>query len=525
MRKPTIVLALAGLSACTSPQTRGAIRADAGGEDAGARDPLAQGPLHAEPDAVNGGAIVDAEGRTVLLRGVNVNALVDYWKGTDFDTTFPLTDQDIDAMTAIGWNAVRLLLSWSKVEPSPGVVDESYLASVDDAIRRFSERHLYVIVDLHQDAWGATLAARPDEACAAPQEPAFGWDGAPGWATLDGGAPRCTSGLRELSPAVLAAWTAFWNDAAGPEGIGVRTRYTTMLGVLARRYAKEPAVAGFDVMNEPNAFGTDENAALAKLYSEALAAIRAGEHDGGGFSHLVLFEPSALWSAVGSGPPPDFERDRDVVYAPHLYTGGFTNGPITWAAFDVAATEAKGFGGAPILSGEWGSDPDRAAPGGDGYFLDHQAFQDRARISATLWTWRESCGDPHHAADYRAARTPHVWGEFDVDCTTNAVVGTRQDLVDQLTRAYVRAAPGQLFDTRFDPASGGFRASGAAPASGTELVVFYPSSRYAAPSPRTTGLTGVRLLPAPGGNDFVVASSVGGDWTVSIGASVSDGGP
>ena len=46
---------------------------DAGG--GGASDPLRLPALHAEPDPVAGGRIVDAEGREVLLRGVNVNAL------------------------------------------------------------------------------------------------------------------------------------------------------------------------------------------------------------------------------------------------------------------------------------------------------------------------------------------------------------------------------------------------------------------------------------------------------------------
>ena len=83
---------------------------------------------------------------------------------------------------------------------------------------RLFERHgVRSIVDFHQDAWGPTLAARPGEVCAAGQEPAFGWDGAPAWATLDDGAPRCMiAGVRELSPAVRAAFAAFWADDPDP---------------------------------------------------------------------------------------------------------------------------------------------------------------------------------------------------------------------------------------------------------------------------------------------------------------------
>ncbi len=454
----------------------------------------------------------------MVLRGVNVNALAEYWKGGEFETTFPLTDDDIEMIAGVGWNAVRLLLSWSRVEPNPGEYDEAYLTQVDDVITALSERGIYTLVDMHQDAWGPTLAAAEDQVCPSGQRPAFGWDGAPGWATQDGGALRCTIGPRELSPAVRAAWGAFWSDATGPGDVGIRTRYVSMLGVLAERYAKEPAVAGFDVMNEPNAFGASEGEALSALYAEALQAIRAGGAEAGGFSHLVLFEPSALWSTTGSGAPPAFEHDDDVVYSPHLYTGGFTNGAITRAAFDVAISEAALFGGAPILSGEWGSGPDRAGPDGDGYFVDHQALQDETRFSATLWTWRESCGDPHLAGAFRDGNTPSPWGEFDVDCTTNEVIGVREDLVADLTRAYVRAAPGTLTSSRYDPDTGAFDATGTSAEAGALFVAFYPASKHAMPTLTwiAQGLSDTRLITAPGENTLLVATARGGDWTLSV---------
>ena len=168
--------------------------------------------------------------------------------------------------------------------------------------------------------------------------------------------------------------------------------------------------------------------------------------------HLVFFEPSALWSAARHGPPPDFARDRDVVYAPHIYTGGFDGEPITRAAFASGARRGAALrrrAGARPASGA----RSRAAPRipSDRYFPTHQALQDEFRFGATLWTWRESCGDPHKAGDVRAGtRARTCWGEFEVDCTTNTVTGVRQDLVDALTRAYVRAAPGRLETTTWN---------------------------------------------------------------------------
>jgi endoglycosylceramidase len=474
--------------------------------------------LHGDPDPINGGRIADAEGRHVLLRGVNVNALAEYWQGGPFPTVFPLTEADADLMASIGWNAVRLLLSWSRVEPQPGVYDAAYLEEVRAAVKVLASRGLYSIIDLHQDAWSATLAARPDENCAANFQPALGWDGAPAWATLDGGMPRCAAaGVRELSLAVGTAFANFWADAAGPGDVGIRARYVTMLAHVAHALSPEPGVAGYDLMNEPNAFGIQPQIAMSMMYGEALAAIRQAERDAGSAPHLVLFEPSAIWSSFGNGAPPDFARagDRDLVYAPHIYSGGFDGGPITAAAFAVAGDEAKGFGGAPVLSGEWGADPHRASDPSDPYFLDHQNLQDQFFYGATLWTWHESCGDPHKQADFRAGRVPYVWGEFDVDCTSNTITGVRQDLVDQLTRAYVRAAPGRLLETRYEFATGAFSAQGTGAAPGSELLVFYPAARDGTPSLATAGLADLRLLPAPGENVYIVARATGGDWSVS----------
>lgn len=474
--------------------------------------------LHAEPDAEAGGRIVDDAGREVLLRGVNVNALAEYWSGNEFATTFPLTDEDMDLMAGIGWNTVRLLVSWSRIEPEPGRYDEEYLAQVDDAIGGLATRGIYTIVDLHQDAWGPTLAARPDEGCAEGMTPALGWDGAPGWATLGGEelGTRCTAGgVRETSGAVLASFDAFFADEAGPGGVGIRTRYTDMLGVLAERWADRPEVAGYDVMNEPNAFSEEGRAALAELYGEAITAIREGEEQAAdGFAHLVLFEPPAIWSSSGEGPPPDFPHDDDVVYAPHIYTGGFDGGPITAAAFDQALTEAEGFGGAPVLSGEWGGDPNRAGPDGDGYFVDHQRLQDETGVSATLWTWRESCGDPHKVGQ----EDPVPWGEFDVDCATNEPTGMRDELVADLTRGYVRAAPGTLESSTWDADTETLTASGSGAEAGTVLLAFVPGEADAE-SLDSEGLTGARVVALPHGGTLLEAEAEGPDWSLEVRAS------
>jgi hypothetical protein len=180
-------------------------------------------PLHAEPDVDTGGRILDGFGREVLLRGANINSLGEYWTfDPDVAPVFPLVDEELDLYAGLGWNVVRLILTWSRVEPAPGAYDEAYLDEVEGAILRFQERGIYTLIDLHQDAWGPSLAAPDDVECPEGTYPAVGWDGAPDWASLHGDASCCiregTFGLREFSPAVVASFLAFWQDDEGPGG-------------------------------------------------------------------------------------------------------------------------------------------------------------------------------------------------------------------------------------------------------------------------------------------------------------------
>jgi len=451
--------------------------------------------LKAEPDVERGGRIVDESGREVLLRGVNVNSLGQYWKGTRLPPVLPFDRRDPARIAQMGWNVVRLIVSWSRVEPKPGKYDEAYLDRVERWVRRLEKQDIYTIVDFHQDAWGATLAARPDEVCPAPQQPGFGWDGAPGWATFDDNQPRCFLSAREINPAVTSAWAAFFDNRKATDGVGIQTHYVRMLRHVARRFAKTEAVAGIDIMNEPNALGAEQNAKLGPFYSRAVKAIRAGERAGRGFRHMILFEPSVLWSLTGSGAPPPFTRDRNIVYSPHLYGGSIGGeGPPSRPSFVNAIEEAKTFGGAPVLTGEWGGDPARADGSDDDYFNAHQALQDEFRIGATLWTWKQSCGDPHAATHDGSTPPLPPWSLYRMDCENgrNRILGQFGWLRRDLRRGYVRRAPGRLISTSFQQKDKVFRASGRSGRQGSgTLEVFFP---------KVTGLRVRVSNPLPGGS-------------------------
>lgn len=476
-------------------------------------DPLPGLQAVAGADAV--GRIVDAAGREVLLRGVNVNAHTEYWQyDEDLFTAYPFTEEDADMIAAMGWNMVRLLLSWSRVEPSPGEYDEAYLDEIAASVAMLRDRGVYTLIDLHQDAWDISLAAPPDEVCES-SEPAGGWDGAPAWATFDDGAARCEAFQREFVPAVRAAWQAWFEDREGPGGIGIRTRYVQMFAHLVARFANEDSVAGYDVMNEPNVLEPKDEPVISQFYADALAAMRATEADLGTPRRLFFFEPSILWAGADLPGPPPFEHDDQVVYSPHIYQGGIDPGSLE-DAFARAADEAiELYEGAPVVTGEWGSSPTRAADPEDDYFERHLGEQDRYRFGGTMWTWREACGDPHKYVPARDGEVPYVWGFFELNCETNVIEGRREALTEVLRKMSLRFAPGALNPVDWAPDDSELEASGEEARPGNRLEVYVPTDDPASVAIQASGLSAVESVPWFGGTLFY-ASAEGGPWSIRL---------
>lgn len=133
---------------------------------------------------IEGKWFVDAEGRKVILRGVNLGGdckMPFPNGGTNFPTDFadhetvsfigrpfPLeeAEEHFSRLTAWGFNCLRLLTTWEAVEHAgPGQYDTAYLDYYAELCRLAGEHGLYVFVDFHQDVWSRMT----------------GGDGAPGW--------------------------------------------------------------------------------------------------------------------------------------------------------------------------------------------------------------------------------------------------------------------------------------------------------------------------------------------------------
>ena len=195
--------------------------------------------------------VVDEQGREVLLKGVNVDGIADYWQQPPaLPTPYPIDpsqyragkcppddhavegvmvcDFDFAQMRVLGYDAIRLNLSWSLLEPLPGQIDTTYIDRIAQVVGWAKAQGIYVILDMHQDAWSKFVYTHPGDNCAA-LGPGWGavrgYDGAPRWASQYVGPACAFHGVREIDPAVDQCFKKFYLDAAAPDGVGLQEHY------------------------------------------------------------------------------------------------------------------------------------------------------------------------------------------------------------------------------------------------------------------------------------------------------------
>ena len=466
-------------------------------------------PLHATRGDRPG--IFDAAGRQVLLRGVNLNALGDYFQGNpQLPPVLPLKSADFPRMASYGFDVVRLVLSWSLLEPQRGVISTEYLRRIAAAVAAAKASGIYLILDMHQDAWGKYIASPPGTECPPGMEPAIGWDGAPEWATITDDASTCRApGIRELAPAVSAAFASFYDDRDGIQG-----ELVSAWAALVRAFAREPAVAGYDLLNEPH-FGTSLSSATVKLaafYTRVIEAIRAAERDAGGFPHIVFFEPVILWPLPPSAPPASFITDDNVVFAPHNY-GESLNAMTVEAVFARATADAAKYG-TTFWIGEYGwfSDP----PANQPRLVRYAQQEDRLFVGGVWWQWKQACGDPHSIGKTGGQPAAELILFDRFGCPGDIDEGAVPEWAVVLSRPYPRAAPGAVHTLESDGDAGTLHLTGVVEgASAGTLYLWVPDRGTGQPVVAGTGFSDVRVTAVPGGHR--VFADVSGAYDVTIG--------
>ncbi len=239
---------------------------------------------------IKGTSFVDEQGRTVLLRGVNLGCNSKYparpYGATHLRTDFrdhrhvsfvghpmPFAEADthLRRLRHWGFNALRLVIPWEAIEHSgPGSYDEAYLDYIQELVSKAGSFGFYTIIDCHQDVWSRMS----------------GGSGAPGWtfekvgldiAAFDASEaalvmqhryrpehPEAYPPLSWTSNALRFAsatmWTLFFGGfdfapSCRIDGVNVQDYLQSHLinafKQLADRLKDNPYVLGFDCLNEP----------------------------------------------------------------------------------------------------------------------------------------------------------------------------------------------------------------------------------------------------------------------------------
>jgi hypothetical protein len=182
------------------------------------------------------------------------------------------TDADFDRLAGIGFNCLRLPIDWQLIMDASGQLHpvEDAFARIDWFLHQAAARGMYVILDLH---------------------------GLPGGAN-----PWHSSGI--------AGSNAFWRDPI------CQARTENIWRAIAQRYRGHPAVAAYDLINEPlvtmgGAESPTEVVYKFEVTDRLYRAVRAEDPD-----HIIMVAVFPDWEHAL--PPAQFGW-TNVVYQTHHY--------------------------------------------------------------------------------------------------------------------------------------------------------------------------------------------------------------
>jgi hypothetical protein len=185
-----------------------------------------------------------------------------------------ITRLDIDSLKAWGFNSVRLPMHYNlftppiEKEPVPGKntwLDEGFTLT-DSLLKWCGQNSMYLILDLHA-APGGQGNDRPI-------------------ADVDTNKPQLWESDANLEKTIV-----FWKK-------------------LAKRYAREKWIGGYDLINETN-YKMDSNIPLKKLYLDITKAIRKYDK-----KHIIVIEGNQFANDFTGLVPP---WDKNMVYSFHKY--------------------------------------------------------------------------------------------------------------------------------------------------------------------------------------------------------------
>ena len=360
----------------------------------------------------------------VYMADVNGRALQFHGFNHKTDDPATLTDELLAAGAERGMDHVRLAIYWDRFEPTQDVWDEAYFDRVEAAMDRAEAHGIRVILDMHQDVFGAR----------------FGGAGIPDWATRDDGVPFVLHEvwlLNYLEPAVQNAFEHLYEDA------DLRAEQVEAWTEVVERFSDHPAIFGYDLLNEPfgkirpgedllSAAARVESQQLTPMYQRLTDAISAIDPD-----HWVFIEPPNL-ASLGVATSLGRVDGPKVALYPHMYDSNIESATYTpggvieydptfftkWADAITTYTDTYPI---PMLVGEWGiARPE--LPGMDAFVADSLETLDRVTSGWSVFNWCMGSG------------------YCPLDAEGNDRVG-----IGQIFQPYARAIAGAPTSTRCNP--------------------------------------------------------------------------
>ena len=377
---------------------------------------------------------------------------------------------------------------------------------ITDAVDWAKEHGVYIVLDMHQDSWWNGGTEEGTE-CRPGTDPMWGYDGAPEWAThhrrrtaLPVPGARHLAGRQPRVPELLL------RHRRHPDARSSRP------GASSPRSSRdEPAVAGFDLLNEPG-FGETAPVTTSLPARPVLRPRDRGDPRGGRPADRVrraqhpLVGPRLRQRAAAGL----HRATANIVFSPHLYAESLTMDrslgipPIVAMErqFDARAARRRQLRRAALvgrvrLLGRGRDVVERLSRYADA--------EDAHLLGSAYWVWKQACGDPQNGIGRPA--TTRSWCRTARPATTRP---PRDDLLEILSRAYPRSAPGVL--TALD---GGRRDVDLA---GTDRRARLRPRGVGArrrPSPTSTSPASPtsRSTEVPGG--WIVTGCADGDYTLS----------
>jgi len=227
--------------------------------------------------SVKGTKIVNESGSGVSLRGLHFDCFYAFRKdgydvilsrGSDPDrvnvdiSEYNFSDYDIRQFKELGANVARIGIRLWEIEKKPYSYSETSLKHLDDVIERWGRNGVYVVLDLHE------------------------------------------AGQNKLAHN-KAYGNVIWTDTA------FRDRVVALWGVIAGRYKDNPYVAGYDLINEPQAPSSD---ALHGFYQKTIDKIRETDK-----KHIIILERDLNKKGEGKVSFGGKYSDQNIVYSIHFY--------------------------------------------------------------------------------------------------------------------------------------------------------------------------------------------------------------